>query len=409
MYANTNTLETAPKTVLETYVRQVEKLVHLTINGEEIVTTDNHPFYVQGRGFINAGNLLVGDKLISVNGEDLFVEKHRVEEFDEPVDVYNFQVEDYHTYFVGESAVWVHNNNKACPVPEPRKSEKHKTADGEPLTYKSNSKHTPGQDGNCSDAGIEPRNSFELFEDSIASTEKTGHRYAYEKETDTIHRFFSNAEETEWHWCGSENQGKNSLNITKIPKDIKKHLQKSMVLNGKEDNMLIGDPYKFAVLFDRVKKWNPSLTDNNGFFALCIDGKLFPDEIENAVIPVGVRDVKVALSGIPVDEKIFDMDSKDAILILYDLVYPEFDDEKSDEENRDNDFRYLLSTNELVDDNYLVFAVGKERKIRILGTKAEYDFEEKRDVLCNSKVTEIILEKDYVNNVIAQLEEIKWN
>lgn len=26
-----------------------------------------------------------------------------------------------------------------------------------------------------------------------------------------------------------------------------------MVLNGKEDNMLIGDPYKFAVLFDRVK------------------------------------------------------------------------------------------------------------------------------------------------------------
>ena len=87
MYANTNTLETAPKTVLETYVRQVEKLVHLTINGEEIVTTDNHPFYVQGRGFINAGSLLVGDKLISVNGEDLFVEKHRVEEFDEPVDV----------------------------------------------------------------------------------------------------------------------------------------------------------------------------------------------------------------------------------------------------------------------------------------------------------------------------------
>ena len=75
-----------------------------------------------------------------------------------------------------------------------------------------------------------------------------------------------------------------------------------MVLNGKEYNMLIGDPYKFAVLFDRVKKWNPSLTDNNGFFALCIDGKLFPDEIENAVIPVGVRDVKVALSGIPVEK-----------------------------------------------------------------------------------------------------------
>ena len=61
--------ETAEKTVLETYVRKVDKLVHITINGEEIVTTDNHPFYVQGRGFIATGNLLVVDKLISVNGK----------------------------------------------------------------------------------------------------------------------------------------------------------------------------------------------------------------------------------------------------------------------------------------------------------------------------------------------------
>lgn len=162
-----------------------------------------------------------------------------------------------------------------------------------------------------------------------------------------------------------------------FPEILKKHLQKSMVLNGKEDNMLIGDPYKFAVMFDRVKNWNPYLTDNNGFFALCIDGRLFPDIIINAVIPVGVIDVKESLSGIPVNEEIFDMDAKDAILILYDLVYPEYYDDKSDEENRDNDFRYLLSTEELVDDNYLVFAVEKERKIRILGTKVEYDFEEK--------------------------------
>lgn len=29
---------------------------------------------------------------------------------DEPVKVYNFTVEDNHTYFVGDSGVWVHNN-----------------------------------------------------------------------------------------------------------------------------------------------------------------------------------------------------------------------------------------------------------------------------------------------------------
>ncbi len=106
---NPDTLETAEKTVLETYVRQVNKLVNLTINGEKIVTTDNHPFYVQGRGFINAGSLLVGDKLISVNGDDLTIEDYHIELTKEPVSVYNFQVEDFHTYFVGDCAVWVHN------------------------------------------------------------------------------------------------------------------------------------------------------------------------------------------------------------------------------------------------------------------------------------------------------------
>lgn len=108
---NPDTLETAGKPVLETYVRQVNKLVHITINSEEIVTTDNHPFYVQNRDFIEAGNLLVGDKLISVNGEDLIVDDYYIELTEETVSVYNFQVEDFHTYFVGDCTVWVHNKN----------------------------------------------------------------------------------------------------------------------------------------------------------------------------------------------------------------------------------------------------------------------------------------------------------
>ena len=33
--------------VLETYIREVTTLVHLTVNGEEIVATVDHPFYVK--------------------------------------------------------------------------------------------------------------------------------------------------------------------------------------------------------------------------------------------------------------------------------------------------------------------------------------------------------------------------
>ena len=105
------TMETSPKTVLETYIREVTTLVHLTVNGEEIVTTVDHPFYVKNQGFIKAGELIVGDELLDVNGNVLLVEKFNVELTDKPVKVYNFQVEDFHTYHVGENGVWVHNSN----------------------------------------------------------------------------------------------------------------------------------------------------------------------------------------------------------------------------------------------------------------------------------------------------------
>ena len=105
------TFETAEKTVLETYIREVNKLVHLTINGEEIITTFDHPFYVRERGFVNACELWVGAQLLDVNNNILVVGNTRLELAKNPVKVYNFQVEDYHTYYVGENGVWVHNAN----------------------------------------------------------------------------------------------------------------------------------------------------------------------------------------------------------------------------------------------------------------------------------------------------------
>ena len=134
---------------------------------------------------------------------------------DAPVDVYNFQVEDYHTYFVGENAVWVHNAQ--CPVPEPRKSEKNG------LTYQSNKKHTRGQQGNVPKAGIEPKNSFELFENSVQSRENPKTRFTYEESSKTVHRFTETGKDSSlYHWNGSTNQGDNSLPVRHIPGNIRK-------------------------------------------------------------------------------------------------------------------------------------------------------------------------------------------
>ena len=108
---NTDTMEIGYKKVLEKYVRKTRELVHIVVGGEEIVSTPDHPYFVVGRGFINAGQLCIGSPLQNADGKILEVEqiyKEYLEE-DEEVTVYNFQVEDWHTYHVGEMEVLVHN------------------------------------------------------------------------------------------------------------------------------------------------------------------------------------------------------------------------------------------------------------------------------------------------------------
>ena len=101
--------EVALKEVVETYVNETDELVHVFVNGEEIVTTPSHPFYSPVKGWTDAIHLRAGDILVLVNGEYVVVEKVKHEILEVPVAVYNFQVEDYHTYYVTNTGVLVHN------------------------------------------------------------------------------------------------------------------------------------------------------------------------------------------------------------------------------------------------------------------------------------------------------------
>ena len=97
------------KQVVETYVNETSELTHIFVNGEEIVATPTHPFYCPVKGWTDAAHLRAGDILVLVNGEYVVVEKIQHELLENPVKVYNFQVQDYHTYYVAESCVIVHN------------------------------------------------------------------------------------------------------------------------------------------------------------------------------------------------------------------------------------------------------------------------------------------------------------
>ena len=113
---NPETGEIDYKPVLETYEHDTYDVVYLTIDGEEFITTEGHPFYTLERGFVKAGELRYSDTLVDDDGNKLHLDKKNKEHLTKPVTVYNFAVEDYHTYFVGENEVLVHNNCELAKV-----------------------------------------------------------------------------------------------------------------------------------------------------------------------------------------------------------------------------------------------------------------------------------------------------
>jgi RHS repeat-associated protein len=84
-------------------------IVHLTIDGELIETTPEHPFYTDDGEWINAGELEVGDLIYSLDGDFGVVESIVV--VADPQQMYNLTVDEAHTFFIGEGDWLVHNTN----------------------------------------------------------------------------------------------------------------------------------------------------------------------------------------------------------------------------------------------------------------------------------------------------------
>ncbi len=60
--------------VEEAVIRQIDHLVVLTILGKTLVTTDQHPFLVKDRGWVEAQDLQVQDLLLTLSGESFELE-----------------------------------------------------------------------------------------------------------------------------------------------------------------------------------------------------------------------------------------------------------------------------------------------------------------------------------------------
>ena len=108
--------KTEVKPVLRTTIKSAPAVVSLSFANaksgkivETIVCSREHPFMVQGVGFVIAGRLALGNSIVTRAGPPVTLAK--IEWKQGKCSVYNFEVEVDHTYFVGSAngGVWVHN------------------------------------------------------------------------------------------------------------------------------------------------------------------------------------------------------------------------------------------------------------------------------------------------------------
>ena len=86
--------------------------MHLA-DGEVVETTKEHRFFVPDQGFVGAGQLREGAHLGSHGGASYAAAAF--EPLEQRATVFNLQVENFHTFFVGHAQLWVHNEKITDP------------------------------------------------------------------------------------------------------------------------------------------------------------------------------------------------------------------------------------------------------------------------------------------------------
>ena len=84
---------------------------------------------------------------------------------DEPVKIYNFEVEDWHTYFVSESGILVHNttDGQPCGAVDSNENDDTTTSEGGSKSVHGNSK-----------TSTKPQHGYEIYNKKTGDVVKTG-------------------------------------------------------------------------------------------------------------------------------------------------------------------------------------------------------------------------------------------
>ena len=151
---DTETGEQAFKRVVHLFVKHDREIFTLNVldqdgNTLEVGTTDDHPFFVVGEGWKVTEDLVAGDA-IETDGHGAVIVQSVSHDGHTEV-TYNFEVEDFHTYYVTKKNLLVHNSDCGDAAEEATKG-------GDKFTQQVIKRNKPGRDGGQSQHVVEKVN-----------------------------------------------------------------------------------------------------------------------------------------------------------------------------------------------------------------------------------------------------------
>jgi hypothetical protein len=100
------------ETILAVHQSTAPRALRLTVGEESVVTTEGHPFAKLQEGWIRAGDLRAGDRILAASGparvETISIEAGQT--------VWNLELAGNHRFFVGAAGLVVHDGSPILPA-----------------------------------------------------------------------------------------------------------------------------------------------------------------------------------------------------------------------------------------------------------------------------------------------------
>lgn len=95
------------RSVVGLFNKHADQIFTITTTGTSLQVTPQHPFWVIGKGWTDAGELRVGDRLSTLSGDEQPITA--ITSSMTGTTVYNFEVAGVHNYYITDAQLLVHN------------------------------------------------------------------------------------------------------------------------------------------------------------------------------------------------------------------------------------------------------------------------------------------------------------